>query len=174
VLGYARRRLANAQDCEDVVVEVFAVAWRRRAELPEQPLPWLYATAAHVLAHSVRAEVRRGRLVARVAGATAAAPPAGDSVDMLVDQLAASADVAWAWGRLSEADQEVLRLWAWEGLDGTALGEALGCTAGTARTRLHRAKTRLRTTLAGRADAQPQSQPQPQPQPQPPSPGNRT
>lgn len=78
VLAYARRRTPQPQEAEDVLVEVFAVAWRRRADLPPEPLPWLYATAANVLAHAARSAAgnRRSAAAARLAGDHTGAPPA--------------------------------------------------------------------------------------------------
>lgn len=140
VMAYARRRLTDAQDSEDVVVEVFAVAWRRRRDLPDDPLPWLYATAGNVIAHMTRSQTRRGRLGAKLASQPDAAYEPQNAIDN-ADALRA------AMGQLPESDQEVLRLWAWEDLDGPRLASALGCSPGTARTRLHRARTRLRTIL---------------------------
>jgi DNA-directed RNA polymerase specialized sigma24 family protein len=43
---YLRRRAAS--EPEDLTTEVFLVAWRRRAELPDAPLPWLYGVARKV------------------------------------------------------------------------------------------------------------------------------
>ncbi len=67
VLAYARRRLDSAEDAEDVVVEVFATAWRRREVVPDEALPWLYATAGNVIAHVIRSDSRRTRLGAKLA-----------------------------------------------------------------------------------------------------------
>lgn len=157
VLAYARRRLASSADAEDVVVEVFTVAWRHRDTLPAEPLPWLYATAAHTIAHTLRAETRRLRLASKVAHTTEMRPQ-HSTVDDVVGQLAAADHLAPALASLTPSDQELLRLWAWEDLDGAGLAQVLGCTPGTARTRLHRAKTRLRAALA---DSSPQLQSQP-------------
>lgn len=140
VLAYARRRLTDPQDSEDVVVEVFGVAWRRRRDVPQDALPWLYATASNVIAHLTRAQARRGRLGAKLASlpdATHEPQAAIGNAELLRE----------AMSHLTAADQEVLRLWAWEDLDGPRLARALRCSPGTARTRLHRARTRLRTAL---------------------------
>jgi len=48
---YLRRRAAS--EPEDLTTEVFLVAWRRRGELPDAPLPWLYG----VVAESVNSRV---------------------------------------------------------------------------------------------------------------------
>lgn len=55
--------------------------------------------------------------------------------------------VAEAIGRLPEADREVLLLTCWEGLSPDEVAVALGLAAGTARTRLHRARQRLSREL---------------------------
>ena len=119
VLAYARRRLDSADDAEDVVVEVFATAWRRAADVPEEALPWLYATAANVIAHVIRSDARRTRLGTRLAAVHPIRDEANDDpADAIVDATDARAAVAAALDDLSEADAELIRLWAWEQLDG--------------------------------------------------------
>lgn len=149
VLAYARRRVDSAEDAEDVVVEVFATAWRRRADLPEEALPWLYATAANVIAHVIRSETRRTRLGARLATVRPLREEADDPADVVVAASSATT-VGAALDDLSESDAELLRLWAWEGLEPSEIAAVLGCSPGTARTRMHRARARLREALARR------------------------
>jgi RNA polymerase sigma-70 factor (ECF subfamily) len=57
VLAFAHRRAAE-DVAEDVLSEVFLVAWRRLEDVPEQPLPWLLGVARRVLANRRRAESR--------------------------------------------------------------------------------------------------------------------
>ena len=47
VLSYCLRRAAP-EEAHDAAAEVFAVAWRRVAELPDEPevVPWLHGVAA--------------------------------------------------------------------------------------------------------------------------------
>lgn len=148
VLAYARRRLLQPEDAEDVLVETFTVAWRRRQDMPAtegEALPWLYAVAANTIAHTRRSYARRQRLQEKVA---AELPSQSlDPHSAVVDHWDDQAVLAAAWPSLSDADREVLRLWAWEGLDGPSLATALGCSPDAARARLSRAKTRLRTAL---------------------------
>ncbi len=50
---FARR--GPRQDAEDLAAEVFATAWRRRADVPRDAvLPWLYRTAGFTLANHRR------------------------------------------------------------------------------------------------------------------------
>ncbi len=150
VLAYARRRLNSAEDAEDVVVEVFATAWRRREAVPAEALPWLYATAANVIAHVIRSEGRRTRLGAKLATVRPLRGEVEDPTQSLVEAAVARDMVAAALEDLGESDAELLRLWAWEQLEPAEIAAVLGCSPGTARTRMHRARTRLREALTQR------------------------
>jgi RNA polymerase sigma-70 factor, ECF subfamily len=50
LLGFARRRL-GASEADDLVADVFLVAWRRLGDVPGDPLPWLLGVARRVLAN---------------------------------------------------------------------------------------------------------------------------
>ncbi|WP_459610450.1 RNA polymerase sigma factor [Corynebacterium urogenitale] len=62
---------------------------------------------------------------------------------------AAALDISRALTSLTRSDQELLTLHAWEGLDAPQIAEVLGIAPGTARVRLHRARSRLADALAG-------------------------
>ncbi|MER6263585.1 MULTISPECIES: RNA polymerase sigma factor [Streptomyces] len=145
VSRYVARRLpGRTGEVEEVVAEVFTVAWRRRADLPASPLPWLYGVARNCLANAVRGYGRRRRLVDRLGNDEAAH---GRHV---VDSPDAEAPGAWvheALDRLSPADREILRLAAWEELGAEEIAVALGCGRRAATMRLHRARRRLRTEI---------------------------
>lgn len=149
VLAYARRRLVSQEDAEDVVTEVFTTAWRRRDDLPDDALPWLYAAAAHAVAHTTRTRARRTRLGARLA-TVRPLHAADDPGQTVADTLDARAAVADALDEIGDPDAELLRLWAWEQLEPSEIATVLNCSPGAARTRLHRARGRLRTALIGR------------------------
>jgi RNA polymerase sigma-70 factor (ECF subfamily) len=136
---YLRRRAAS--EPEDLTTEVFLVAWRRRAELPGAPLPWLYGVARKVLANHRRGGARREALAER-AGAHAEpfAPDPAEAIGLRQDLVRALAG-------LSESDRELVLLVAWEGLSLAEAGEALGCLPGTAAVRMHRARKRLHQAL---------------------------
>jgi RNA polymerase sigma-70 factor (ECF subfamily) len=68
----------------------------------------------------------------------------------VVDSPDAETPGAWvheALDRLSPADQEVLRLAAWEELDAGQIAVVLGCGRRAATMRLHRARRRLRAEI---------------------------
>jgi RNA polymerase sigma-70 factor (ECF subfamily) len=151
VLSYARRR---GVEPDDLVAEVFATAWRSRDRVPDAPLPWLLRTARNHLLHEARSQARRARLVGRV---RARVEVEGDHADVVAERRDAETAIAAALARLSVADQEVLRLAAWEQLDTPALAYVLECSEVAARVRLHRATRRLRLlmTVPARPDAAP-------------------
>ncbi|MXM68868.1 sigma-70 family RNA polymerase sigma factor [Streptomyces sp. HUCO-GS316] len=140
----ARRWGGHASEVEEVVAEVFTVAWRRRADLPSSPLPWLYGVARNCLANAVRGRGRLRRLVDRLGnddtahGRHIAAGPEADTPGGWVHD---------ALARLSPADQEVLRLTAWEELGIEEVAVVLGCGRRAASMRLHRARGRLRAEI---------------------------
>ena len=134
VYRYALRRTSSPEDAEDVLVEAFAVAWRRRTAVPEPALPWLYRTAGNVIAHVIRGRQRRDRLAVRLSNVST----------LHLEDSAPDPDVRAALDRLPEPDAEILRLWAWESLEPQEIAAVLEITPGAARTRLSRAKARLR------------------------------
>jgi len=132
----ARTRF-GPDDADDVVCEVFVIAWRRIGEVPEYELAWLLRVTRNVMANHLRAGSRRAALTQRVAGLGPGALPdhAGDVVGRdAVEQVLV---------RLPERDQEVLRLLVLEDLSIPELAVALGCRPNTASARARRAKARL-------------------------------
>ena len=153
---YALRR-SDPDTAEEVTAQVFLVAWRRRQELPDEPLPWLYGVARRVLADQRRGASRRLRLRDRLEGETAGASAAGgeaaggeaasggaDAGLELPDR-----DLAGALNGLSATDREALLLRYWEELEPAQIGRVMGCSRAAAAVRLHRARARLRRALDG-------------------------
>lgn len=142
VLAYAMRRTSTLADAEDAAAETFTIAWRRLDDIPEDAaLPWLYGVARRVLANQRRSTSRRDRLAAALGrGEDDVRTPLrlGDDVD---------APAFRALATLSAADQEVLRLVAWEELGNQAIAEVLGITPNAVAIRLHRARQRFAAAL---------------------------
>jgi RNA polymerase sigma factor (sigma-70 family) len=141
VLAYAMRRTPTPADAEDVASETFAIAWRKLDAIPAaEPLPWLYAVARRVLANHRRGLSRRERLAALLRVDDVATPvPTGEDRD---------GPAFAALAQLSPADQEVLRLVAWEELGNQQIAAVLGITANAVGIRLHRARARFADALA--------------------------
>lgn len=141
VLGYCRRRVGPT-DAHDAAAEVFTVAWRKIATVPEgdRTLVWLYGIAYKVLGHQWRSRGRRRRLEHRVAALAAVPEPGPDAV---VVQRAVDRQVRAAAARLSGPDQEMLRLAGWEELPHDQIAEVLDISISAVDQRFHRAKKRL-------------------------------
>jgi RNA polymerase sigma-70 factor, ECF subfamily len=145
ILRYAQRRLDSREAAQDVVSETFTAAWRHwdRRPAAEVLLPWLYAIAGNAVRDQWRSAQRQRRLTGRLSALRPAAP-GGDPGEGVV--LGRSINQALA--ALPEADREVLRLVAWEGqTDARMLGLALGLRPASARSRVLRARRRLRALL---------------------------
>ena len=146
VSAYVLRRLASPEEAAEVVAETFLTLWRRFDEAPggEALRPWTYGVARRVIANHLRGERRRDALAERLstdfAQVTAQLPDPAQAV-------AEAARVRDALAQLSDTDQELLRLVAWEGLTTDELAVALNIRAAAARLRLHRARRRLRAAL---------------------------
>ncbi len=144
VLGYALRRCPERADAADVLAETFLVAWRRLDTVPagdHDARPWLLGVARRVLANQRRGAARRSRLSARLGAELAAVVPAPDELGGL-GQV-----VSEALARLDPGDHELLTLTSWEDLDPGQIAAALGIPGVTVRSRLHRARARLRDEL---------------------------
>lgn len=143
VLAFARRRIGTTES-EDVAAEVFAIAWRRWADAPQDVRPWLFGIAKNVMKGSSRSARRRGRLDEKVR-----LEPAREVPDHS-DHVAASLDLRAAWSELSEEDREVIALVAWDGLSGAQAAQVLHINRMAYATRLSRARKRLRRHVASR------------------------
>jgi RNA polymerase sigma factor (sigma-70 family) len=142
VLGYALRRVDEPADAADVVADTFLIAWRKLGDVPEGEAAraWLLGVARRVLANQRRGERRRSGLADRLAGELAAVLPA----ERVSERDEA---VRHALARVSEEDRELLLLAGWEGLSPSEIAVATGTLAVTVRSRLHRARRRLRAEL---------------------------
>ena len=141
VLAYAMRRTSTLADAEDVAAETFTIAWRKIDTVPaREPLPWLYAVARRVLANHRRGNGRRERLAALMRVEDIATPMrAGEDRD---------GPAFGALASLPPADQEVLRLVAWEELGNQQIAIVLGITPNAVAIRLHRARARFADALS--------------------------
>ncbi len=141
VWRFARRRTATTEDADDVTAETFAVAWRRRGEVPAaEARPWLFGVARNVLSNHWRSGERRTRLQSRlVESALTWSEVAEDRIQEKTLWLALAS--------LSEDDRDLLIMRAWDELAVTEIAAVLGCTPNAASSRLHKARRRLAAEL---------------------------
>lgn len=138
---HARRLLTSREDAKDAVTIAFFELWRKRAAVrlvDGSPLPWLLNTVSHSARNLERSGRRYRALIARTpAVASAPEPSATDESGVLA-----------ALKRLPAKEQSVVVLTVLEGYPDRAAAETLGIPVGMVKSRLARAKTKLRDELA--------------------------
>lgn len=138
---YALHRGLAGADADDLVAATFEVAWRRLGDVPvAEPLPWLYGVARNLLRNQRRRDRHRAEVITRLAYSRqdlTSTDPAELGTDLLRQALA----------QLSERDQELLKLIAWDGLNPSQAAVVLNCSPAAVRTRLNRARGRLAARL---------------------------
>src|ERR1017187_382594 len=124
--------------------DVFLVGWRRLADIPEPPLPWLLGVARNLLRKQAGAGRRRRLLTNRIAALTSAADLAAwDAGGHVVERAVAPAALA----SLPDRAVETLTLITWHGLSIAEAASVAGHSARGFTVRLHRARRRLSESL---------------------------
>jgi RNA polymerase sigma-70 factor (ECF subfamily) len=144
LLRYFLRRIDDAGDAADLVAETYLVLWRRIGRLPgdeDGARAWAFGVAGGVLRNHRRGLRRRLALADRLRDSLTERTES----DLLPST--SSGLIRAALAQLSEEDQELVTLIAWDGLSPTLAAQALGIEPGSARVRLHRARQRLRAAL---------------------------
>src|SRR5262245_15726852 len=147
MLRFLGRRI-GAKVAEGLVGELFRVAFERRKTFDASrvtALPWLYGIGSNLLLKHRRAEARRLRASARLAGDREAVD--GRSSATALDARLLFPRVADAIEALPDGEREALLLFAWEDLSYQSVAEALDLPIGTVRSRLNRARAHLRELL---------------------------
>ncbi|WP_374771896.1 RNA polymerase sigma factor [Streptomyces sp. NBC_01310] len=147
VYNHAFRLAPDWAAAEDVMAETFMQAWRLRQRIDPEGgslRPWLLGVATNVARGHYRGN-RRYRAAARAAAeAETALPDHAEEVAGRLDDRRRIAAALRALSALRRPEREVLTLCLWEGLEYTAAAEALGIAVGTVRSRLSRARAKLR------------------------------
>lgn len=145
VSRYCHRRL-QADEANDAAAQTFVVAWKKIDKMPEvtAALPWLYTIARYEVSNRRRSSRRFGRLVSKLSGL---GPHIDESPEERVIGRIDSAGVLRALATLSERDQEVIRLRAFEELSIAEVAAVVGCSPEAAKKRCARALQRMRGAL---------------------------
>jgi RNA polymerase sigma-70 factor (ECF subfamily) len=141
--AYLARR-AGRDAADDLLGEVWLRAYAARRNYDEHwpdARPWLYGIARNVLREHWRRRPAGGDQFSR------ASEDPWPEVDARLDAAARVQDLRRALARLTPGDREVLLLVTWEGLAPAEAAIALGIPPGTARSRLHRARSLMRQLL---------------------------
>ncbi|MFH8580899.1 RNA polymerase sigma factor [Streptomyces zaomyceticus] len=150
VYNHAFRLTGDWSVAEDVMATTFMEAWRLREKVdPEggSVRPWLLGVATNVARNHCRGNRRyRAAAVAYAAAgpAEASVPDHASEVAGRIDDRRRIAATLRALGTLRRTEREVLVLCLWEGLAYTEVAQALRVPVGTVRSRLSRARTKLR------------------------------
>jgi len=129
---------------EDVAAETFRVAFDRRSDYDgrEDAAPWLYGIATNLLRSWFRSAARGERALRR-----SAAHAVGDHLEDALERAEAERlgpELAAVLGRLSAEERDALLLHACAELTYEQIARATGVPIGTVRSRIHRARTRVR------------------------------
>ncbi|PSL53084.1 RNA polymerase sigma-70 factor (ECF subfamily) [Saccharothrix carnea] len=147
---YLARRLGD-QVADDLVAETFLTAFDKRQRYDRarpDARPWLYGIATNLVGRHRRQEARRYRECA----AENAEQDHADHADRVATEVTARAVRSLLTGALdglSAEDRDVLLLVAWEQLSYEEVAAALAIPVGTVRSRLHRARRKVRDALGG-------------------------
>jgi len=145
ITGYVRRRVPP-DAADDVVAQVFTVAWRRFGQVPGPPQDrlWLFGVARNCAAEHHRAATRRLRLRTRLSQepATVAHVPGPGGPDHDPGPVLA------ALASLKPRDREALQLVLWDELSHAEAAAVLGCTVNAFELRYRRARNRVRDAIA--------------------------
>ncbi|XVU28159.1 RNA polymerase sigma factor [Actinoplanes sp. CA-054009] len=148
---YLARRLGDGH-ADDLVAETFLTAFRRRDTFRPKhrdARPWLYGIATNLVAQHRRDEVRELRLHRAVTPE----PSADCHAEQVATDVTAGAlreTLTAALAELADGDRDVFLLIVQEELTYEQVAAALEIPVGTVRSRLHRARTRLRAALGDR------------------------
>lgn len=158
VCRYLSRRVGPSA-AEDIASEVFLQAFRnRRVYDPTYPdaRPWLFGIASNELHRRRRDEERRLRAYAR------ACEGERQETDVQAQALGGglSRRLASGLAGLNSKDRDVLLLFAWAELSYEEIAVALRIPVGTVRSRLNRARNKVRAALGdAREERSPASEP---------------
>lgn len=134
---HAARLLTVREDAKDAIAVAFMELWRKRRSVrvvDGSPLPWLLNTVTNTARNLERSRRRHRLSLDRL-------PRGESSVEFVARD---ESGVLRALARLSERDQRVIVLSIMEGYSEREVALALGVAPGTVKSRLSRAKARLR------------------------------
>ncbi len=148
VHAYLQRRIGRDL-ADELAAETFLIAFDRRAGYDvtrTDARPWLFGIATNLLHRHRRLERRQLRAYAR-----SAADPvldAFDGVDARIDASSMCRELVDALAGVPAEELDALLLFAWADFSYAEIGEALAIPTGTVRSRLSRARGRIRAALA--------------------------
>lgn len=147
VHAYLQRRIGRDL-ADELAAETFLVAFDARARYDlscPDARPWLFGIATNLLHRHRRQELRQLRAYAR--SAVDPILDAFDGVEARVDASSMRHELVDALADVPAEELDALLLFAWADLSYTEIGRALEIPTGTVRSRLSRARARIRAAL---------------------------
>jgi RNA polymerase sigma factor (sigma-70 family) len=151
---YLARRIGPHM-ADDLVADAFLAVWEQRDRFDParaSPKAWLYGVATTLLRQHVRRENRRLRAWAKESSRALPVDDFGNQVAESADASILAGQAAGVLADLRVEERDALLLVAWAGLGPSEIAEVLDVPVSTVRSRLHRARTRLRTALTVKED----------------------
>lgn len=146
VFRHAYRLSGQRHDAEDIMSTAFLELWRRRLKVrlvEGSVLPWLLVTTTNVARNSKRAALRYRKLLDSL--------PRGDGISNANDDFFLQAemdkDAAKALTTLSTPDLQLVSLVVFEEYTIAAAAAVLNLTPAAAKSRMHRARQRMKTAI---------------------------
>ena len=155
VYRHVLRMTANVHDAEDVAAAAFLELWRRRKSVrvvDGSVLPWLLVTATNQARNLARG-TRRYRALIAALPRSEDKRSAEDVALERIEEMRIAAQFREALSKLTPSDAALISLTAFEHYSPAQAAAALGISAGAARTRLHRARTRMASNLGTTTNA---------------------
>ncbi|UTT69952.1 sigma-70 family RNA polymerase sigma factor [Arthrobacter sp. DNA4] len=152
VFRHAYRLCGNHHDSEDIMAAAFLELWRRRKHVrvvEGSILPWLLVTTTNVARNRARAAARYQRLLNSLPRSREPDDASADPYRRYQNQL--DNDLAQALASLTIEDLQLVSLVVFEEHTIAAAAAILNLTPSAAKSRMHRARQRLRTALNGDA-----------------------
>ena len=149
IFRHAYRLSGDRHDAEDIMATAFLELWRCRSKVrivEGSVLPWLLVTTSNAARNSGRAALRYRRLLDSL--------PRTDETDRTGQDFYCYQDVldqnlARALATLNAQDTHLVSLVVFEEYTIAAAAAVLNLTPGAAKTRMHRARQRMKNALEG-------------------------
>ena len=146
---YTSRRL-GPESAEDLVGDTFAIAFAKRARYDTSyadARPWLFGILTKLISRHRRREAARYRAWERSTPPAVYVDSPADRVAEGVTAQASRGELALALAALPGGDRDVLLLVAWGDFTYEEVARALDIPIGTVRSRLNRARRKVRAAL---------------------------
>lgn len=155
VFRHACRLSGDRHDAEDIMAAAFLELWRRREKVrvvEGSVLPWLLVTTTNLARNSRRAAVRYRRLLASLPRKGNIPDAAGEASH---NQDTVDPNVALALRTLNATDLHLVSLVVFEEYTLADAAAVLNMAPGAAKTRMHRARQRMKAAINGAAGSIP-------------------